>query len=251
MRSGSRVLVEFEAGRELHVLALKREAREYKHRVLLQKCGAECELHVWFQQHYLSLCLLMASLTSSSMISIPLGSQELLRTPCKLSLLSLGRSLEARLASAPALAMSKDIGFAGLLRDVIASHVGSTGCCQTLKRGWANLLCQKVHGLLYEKSPKRIEYESWDFGANGARREKLLELFLVELDDERFDRWSEKFEVNLRYGLLISGENYLHQNRHLLFGGKNRSKILWLNENYNGSNSNYRRGGVSVDLPFV
>ena len=178
----------------------------------------------------------MASLTSSSMINIPLGSQELLRTPCKLSLLSLGRSLEARLASAPALAMSKDIGFAGLLRDVIASHVGSTGCCQTLKRGWANLLCQKVYGLLYEKSPKRIEYESWDFGANGARREKLLELFLVELDDERFDRWSKKLELGLRYGLFINGENSPQRSRHLLFVRKIQSKILWVNENYNEFN---------------
>ena len=48
---------------------------------------------------------------------------------------------------------------------------------------------------------------AWDFRANGAQWEKLLELLLVEFDDERFDGSSEKFEVIFRYCLLIGREN--------------------------------------------
>ena len=133
MRHEFRVLAHLEAGRKLRVLALKHANREREHRVLLQKHGVECELRIWCQQHYLQPLFADGELASSSTINILLGLQELLRTPCKLNLLSLGRSLAARLASATLLAMSQDIGFAGLLRDIVVSHVGPTGGCQTLK----------------------------------------------------------------------------------------------------------------------
>ena len=76
-----------------------------------------------------SFCLLMASSTSSWMISNPLGSQELMRTLCKLSLVSLRRSLVARFASATVLVVSLNTGLASLFGDIVASHVGSTGGC--------------------------------------------------------------------------------------------------------------------------
>ena len=42
-----------DARRELRILALKYEAREHEHRILLQKCRVERELHIWCQHHYL------------------------------------------------------------------------------------------------------------------------------------------------------------------------------------------------------
>ena len=42
-------MAQLEAGRKLHVLALKRAAREREHHILLQKCGVESELRVWCQ----------------------------------------------------------------------------------------------------------------------------------------------------------------------------------------------------------
>ena len=88
VRCRSRVLVQLEAGREFRVLALKRAAREREHCVrecehcvLLQKHGTEHDFAFSANNTVFSLYLLMTSLASSSTISIPLGSQELLRTP--------------------------------------------------------------------------------------------------------------------------------------------------------------------------
>ena len=116
-------------------LLLKRATREREHHVLLQKCGAECELRILCQHHYLQ------PLFADDEFDVFVDDQqsarlaEVVANPIQLSLLSLGRSLVARLASTTVLVMSQNTDLVDLFRDVIASHVGSTGGCQNLKRG--------------------------------------------------------------------------------------------------------------------
>jgi len=135
VRCRFRIFVQLKAGCELRVLVLKRAACEREYRILLQICEVERELHVWCQQHCFQ------PLFANSELDVFVNDQQsawiagVVANPCKLSLQSLGRSLEARLASATVLAMSQDIDFVGLMRDIVASHLGSTGSCQTLKRG--------------------------------------------------------------------------------------------------------------------
>jgi len=83
----------------------------------------------------------------------------------------------------------------------------------TLKRDWATCFVKKRTSFSMRSLRRDLKASlAWDFGDNGAWGEKLLKLLLVELDDEWFDRRSEKLEVGLRYGLLISGENIPQRN---------------------------------------
>ena len=145
LKSEGRVLAWPLAERGLHILALKSAAYECEHRVLSQKRRAECELPS-ANSTAISFFFLMVTSTSSFMINNPLVSQELMWIPYKLSLLSHGSSLASRLASATMLAVSQDTGLADLLRDVVAYHIGSTGGCQNLKRGWATYFVKKRIG---------------------------------------------------------------------------------------------------------
>ena len=89
------------------------------------------------------------------------------------------------------------------------------------------------------------------FGANEARREKLFELLLVELDNERFDRWSKEPEIGLHYDIFVGRETSSQRSRHFLFGWKNsRSKFFEWRKNYNGSVRLQKREEFWVDLPL-
>ena len=74
----------------------------------------ESEIRVWCRNA--GARALFADGELDVFVSNPLGSQELMRTPCKLSLLSLGRSFAARLAFII-------IGLAGLIGDIDAGHI--------------------------------------------------------------------------------------------------------------------------------